>query len=178
MLFLGFASNLISPQIGTGTWHIHFLAILGIHSCRQIVFLFRIYYHALHKENSFVSSTFGAKHVKIWLVGTFQHQTIILLARGNDLINQKTHKSFVLSISNETTAFNVFRFFDSPCGSRCGTLAARVWNGCDEMGRNGFVLSMEILHNRYAFSESTTTLESLYQLWFFANGRSWHMVSG
>ena len=48
MLFLGFASNLISPQIGTGTWHIHFLAILGIHSCRQIVFLFCIDYHALN----------------------------------------------------------------------------------------------------------------------------------
>ena len=77
----------------------------------------------------------------------FQHQTIIPFARGNDWINQKTHKSFVLSISNEKTAFNIFRFFDSPCGTRCGNLAARVWNGCDEMGRNGFVPSMEIFHN-------------------------------
>ena len=64
MLFLGFASNLISPQIGTGTWYIHFLALLGIHSCRQIVFLFCIDYHALNEENSFVSSPFGAKNVK------------------------------------------------------------------------------------------------------------------
>lgn len=64
MLFLGFASNLISPQIGTGTWRFHFLAILGIHSCRQIVFLFRIDYLALNEENSFVSSPFGAKNVK------------------------------------------------------------------------------------------------------------------
>ena len=42
MIFLGFASNLISAQIGTGTLRFHFLAILGIHSCGQIVFLFRI----------------------------------------------------------------------------------------------------------------------------------------
>ncbi len=108
MIFLGFVSNLFYAQIGTGTLRFHFLAILGIHSCGQIVFLFRIYYHALHKENSFVSSTFGAKHLKNWLVGTFQHQTILPLARGNDWINQKTHKSLVLSISNETTAFNIF----------------------------------------------------------------------
>jgi hypothetical protein len=27
IIFLGFASNLISAQIGTGTWRFHFLAI-------------------------------------------------------------------------------------------------------------------------------------------------------
>ena len=42
IIFLGFASNLFYAQIGTGTLRFHFLAILGIHSCGQIVFLFRI----------------------------------------------------------------------------------------------------------------------------------------
>lgn len=53
MLFLGFASNLISPQIGTGTWRFHFLAILGIYSCGQIVFLFCKDYHTLLQRKQF-----------------------------------------------------------------------------------------------------------------------------
>ena len=50
ILFLCIGSNFIYAQIGIGTWHFYFLAILGVHSCGQIVFLFRIDYHALNEE--------------------------------------------------------------------------------------------------------------------------------
>ena len=49
ILFL-FVSVVAYAQIGIGTWQFYFLAILGAHSCGQIVFLFRIDYHALNEE--------------------------------------------------------------------------------------------------------------------------------
>ena len=85
-----------------------------------------------------------------------------MVERGNRWINRRTHLSFVLSISNETTAFYIFRFFASACGTGGGTLAAGIWVGGDEMGRNGFVPAVEIFCDGYAFKQSASALESVY----------------